>query len=74
MVFCGLGALSILESPSSCPAWHFAELLGIVWLILENALGFWDGKRSGVWMLSFLERVGDSTGVWEGPAPPSKLL
>lgn len=52
MVFCGLGALSILESPSSCPAWHFAELLGIVWLILENALRFWDGKRSGVWMLS----------------------
>lgn len=23
---------------------------------------------------SHMERVGDSTGVWEGPAPPSKLL
>lgn len=25
-------------------------------------------------MLSFLERVGDGTGVWEGPAPPSKAF
>lgn len=25
-------------------------------------------------MLSFLERVGDGTGVWEGPAPPSEAF
>lgn len=25
-------------------------------------------------MLSFLERLGDGPGVWEGPAPPSKAF
>lgn len=41
------------------------------------------GEYFGVWgwktfrsvrVLSFLERVGDGTGVWEGPAPPSKAF
>lgn len=33
----------------------------------------WKTLRS-VRVLSFLERVGDGTGVWEGPAPPSKAF
>lgn len=45
MVSSGLAALSILEGSPSCPAWHSEELLGIVWLILENTSGFWDGKH-----------------------------
>lgn len=45
MLSSGLAALSILEGPSSCSAWHSEELLETVSLILENTLGFWDGKH-----------------------------
>lgn len=54
MLYSGLAAVCILEGPSNCPAWDSEELLGIVWLILENI----DQYLWGFGMESIQEREG----------------
>lgn len=75
MLYSGLAALGILEGPSNCPAWHSEELLGIVQLILENINQYlWGFGMENIQECEGAQLFGDGTGVWEGPAPPSKAF
>lgn len=63
------------EGPSNCPAWHSEELLGIVQLILENINQYlWGFGMENIQECEGAQLFGDGTGVWEGPAPPSKAF